>query len=93
MTWIDHARDMLYGALVMGCFVAGLFFLRFWKKSRDRLFALFAAAFWMLAISWIPLAFVAADFESRELIYVVRLAAFLVILYAIIDKNRSPPQA
>ena len=37
--------EFMLGGLVMGCFVAGLFFLRFWRKTHDRLFAIFAIAF------------------------------------------------
>ena len=38
----------LWGASALGCWVIGLFFLRFWRNTRDRLFAFFAAAFWVL---------------------------------------------
>ena len=81
-------KDFLIGATVMACVVAGLFFLRFWRRTRDRLFALFSAAFWLLALNWLALAFTTRD-EVRTALYVVRLVAFLVILAAIIDKNRT----
>ena len=76
------------GALVAGYLTAGLFFLRFWRQSRDRLFACFAAAFWLLALQRAALA--AADLRGEEVawLYVVRLLAFLLILGAVIDKNR-----
>ena len=77
------------GAVAMGCVVAGLFFLRFWRKSHDRLFILFAIAFWLLGINRVALTFVEAD-ETRTYLYMVRLLAFLIILLAIIDKNRAP---
>ena len=80
--------QFLLGATVMGCAVAGLFFLRFWRKTRDRLFALFSLAFWLLAANWLALAFTTRD-EVRTALYVVRLIAFLVILFAIYDKNRA----
>ena len=38
-------NDFLLGMIVMACDAAGLFFLRFWKKTHDRLFAMFAVAF------------------------------------------------
>jgi hypothetical protein len=72
----------------MGCFVAGLFFLRFWRKTRDRLFAIFAAAFWLLGANWLALAFTEVD-EVKTWLYAVRLLAFILILFAIIDKNRA----
>ena len=78
----------MLGGLVMGCFVAGLFFLRFWRKTRDRLFAIFAVAFWLLGVNWLALAFTQQD-EVKTIYYAVRLLAFVLILYAIIDKNRA----
>jgi uncharacterized membrane protein YcjF (UPF0283 family) len=78
----------MLGGLVMGCFVAGLFFLRFWRKTRDRLFAIFALAFWLLGVNWLALAFTQQD-EVKTIYYAVRLLAFVLILYAIIDKNRA----
>jgi hypothetical protein len=47
----------LSGAITMGCATAGLFFLRFWKRTRDRLFIAFALAFWLLAIGQALLTF------------------------------------
>ena len=78
----------MLGALVMGCTVAGLFFLRFWRKTRDRLFAIFAAAFWLLGLNWLLLATIGRD-EINTWLYAIRLLAFVLILLAIIDKNRS----
>ena len=78
------------GAAVMACGVAGLFFLRFWRRTRDRLFAIFAAAFWLLGLNWMLLAFTDPDAETRRVIlYTLRLLAFVLILLAILDKNRS----
>ncbi len=79
--------EFMLGGLVMGCFVAGLFFLRFWRKTRDRLFAIFAVAFSLLGANWLLLAFTEQD-EINTWYYAVRLVAFVLILYAIIDKNR-----
>ncbi len=80
--------QFLLGGLVMGCFVAALFFLRFWRKTRDRLFAIFAVAFSLLGINWLLLAFTQQD-EVNTWYYAVRLLAFVLILFAIIDKNRA----
>ncbi len=78
----------LLGALAMACAVAGAFFLRFWRKTRDRLFLIFALAFWLLGLNWALLAFVQAD-ETRTWLYVLRLVAFCLIIYGIVDKNRQ----
>jgi hypothetical protein len=78
----------LQGAVAMGCGVAGVFFLRFWKHSRDRLFLYFATAFWMLSLSYILLGTAVVTTEWRVSVFVVRLLAFCLILYGIIEKNR-----
>ena len=78
----------LQGCIAMGCTVAGLFFLRFWHQMRDRLFLWFAIAFWILALSYVLLGVVSFATEWRTYVFVVRLLAFCVILYAIFEKNR-----
>jgi hypothetical protein len=82
-------REVLSGAMIMGCLVAALFFLRFWKRTRDRLFAMFAAAFAMMAVNRFILSALAEESEMRMPVYIARLLAFVLILGAIIDKNRS----
>jgi hypothetical protein len=77
----------LSGAVAMGFAAAGLFFLRFWWETRDRLFALFAVAFFVLSTSRVLLSILHDLGEERILLYLIRLAAFLVILAAIVDKN------
>jgi hypothetical protein len=78
----------LWGATSLGCWVIGLFFLRFWRVTGDRLFAFFAIAFWMLCLNWIVLAFLATGDELRHLAYAMRVLAFLVMIAGILDKNR-----
>lgn len=82
-------NQFLWGALAMACFVAGVFFQRYWVLSRDRLFLFFWLAFWVLALHWIGLGLVNPPQETRHYLYVVRFLAFALILAAIIDKNRS----
>jgi hypothetical protein len=69
--------------------VAGLCFLRFWRDTRDRLFVFFAVAFWLLALCWMLLALLSPTEEMRPYIYAIRLAAFGLIIAAIVDKNRE----
>ena len=78
----------IHGAVAMGCAVAAVFFLRFWQHSRDRLFAWFAAAFMVLGVSYTLLGTVAFATEWRVYVFVVRLIAFVIILYGIFQKNR-----
>jgi hypothetical protein len=80
----------LLGVNVMACLVVGLFFLRFWRRTREFLFVIFAAAFWLMAINWALLAMTARGAEeTRTGLYVIRLTAFVLILLGILNKNRS----
>jgi membrane protein CcdC involved in cytochrome C biogenesis len=81
-------EELLIGAIAMATAVAALFFLRFFRDTGDRLFAIFAAAFLLLAITRVGLALSSEHTESQTHWYWVRLAAFVLILIAIIDKNR-----
>ncbi|HEV2643248.1 MAG TPA: DUF5985 family protein [Candidatus Elarobacter sp.] len=78
---------LVSGMLVTGYAVAGTFFLRFWRKSHDRLFALFAGAFWILAMQRLLLTLVAWP-QDAVWLYALRVLAFTLILVAILDKNR-----
>ncbi|MFL5345256.1 MAG: DUF5985 family protein [Hyalangium sp.] len=80
---------MIGGALVVACLACALFFLRFWRSSRDRLFAFFALAFAAMSVNWLALTLLQVDDERRYYVYVLRLVSFLIILYAIWDKNRA----
>jgi hypothetical protein len=80
--------SFFHGAVAMGCFVAGLFFLRFWRDSQDRLFRWFALAFWVLAASYVLLGLITLATEWRVYVFVLRLISFLLILFAIFEKNR-----
>jgi hypothetical protein len=79
----------LSGMLAAGYLVAAAFFFRFWRQTRDRLFAFFSAAFAILAIQRTLLIDEFALFENQTWSYLLRLFAFLLILYAIVDKNRG----
>lgn len=78
----------LYGATAMGCFIAGLFFLRFWRQSRDALFVSFAVAFWVFALNYGMLGLVPLATERRPYVFLLRLAGFITILCGIVQKNR-----
>lgn len=83
------ASAFLLGAVVMACVVAGLFFLRFWRKTRDRLFLMFAISFFLLGINWSALMLASEQNEIRTALYLIRMLAFVLILLAIVDKNRK----
>ncbi|MGH2749599.1 MAG: DUF5985 family protein [Actinomycetota bacterium] len=81
--------NFLSGAIVLLCAVAALFFFRFRRQTHDRLFGLFGGAFSLLALNFALLAFVSRESEFRPYLYLIRLAAFLLIIAAIVDKNRK----
>ncbi len=81
----------LSGVFMMGLAVAGLIFLRSWKETGDRLFLHFGIAFFLLAVERVPLALFHRMKEPGSLIYLLRLAAFLIILRAIFAKNLVGP--
>lgn len=79
--------QFLMGAIGMGLAVASLFFFRYWRESRDRFFAWFALAFLVLTINRVMLVILSAPRETSLVPYLVRLLAFLMIVWAVVDKN------
>ena len=81
--------DFLSGAVTFGFLLAALFFLRFWKRTRDGLFLAFATAFLLLGLGQGLLALANIPVEERSWLYLFRLAAFGLILVAIVRKNKK----
>jgi hypothetical protein len=81
--------DFLSGAAAFGFLVCGLFFLRFWRRTHDALFVSFAAAFGLLGLGQTVLALGNIPNEERGSVYILRLVAFAVIIFAIVRKNRA----
>jgi len=81
--------DFLSGAVALGFAVCAVFFLRFWRRTREELFLAFALAFLLLGIGQTILALANIPTEERGSVYLIRLAAFLLILVAIYRKNRG----
>lgn len=88
MTWTTMLNYFLQGGAAMACALAGLFFARYWRTTRDRFFLFFVAAFWAFALNWLGLAVVQPSVESTHWFYLLRLLAFMLIIAGIIDKNR-----
>ncbi|RKH19070.1 hypothetical protein D7Y13_06920 [Corallococcus praedator] len=84
-------KTLLDGAVMMAYLACALFFLRFHRQSRDRLFAFFALAFALMGLHNLLGTVVGQDLDSenRHYLYVVRLVAYLLILGGIWDKNRA----
>ena len=83
----ETAAVAISSATAMGSAAAGLFFLRYWRDSRDRLFAWFAAAFFLKALNRIGLVAVGEALEVSTLLYLVRMTAFLLIIAGVVEKN------
>lgn len=83
----------LAGAIVTAFLACGLFFVKFWWRSRDVLFLAFAGAFWLLALNAALVALVPEPGEARSWFYLLRIAAFLLIVLAVIRKNTAGDQA
>jgi hypothetical protein len=75
------------GAISLGFLAVSLFFLKFWRRTRDGLFLAFAAAFVLLAVNQAIPALADIPSESLSGVYLLRLAAFLLIIWAILRKN------
>jgi hypothetical protein len=91
MTEMTYAY--LSGMITMGYLVAGLFFLRFRSRTRDPIFAVFACAFWLLALGQALVALGGVVREEQGWLYLIRLAAFSLIIAGIVHKNlRSGPR-
>lgn len=82
----------LSGALTMAFLVASGFFLRFWKKTRDRLFRQFALAFFLFALNQVATLLLDPTTDESNYAYILRVAGFLIILAAIVDKNLLAPR-
>lgn len=81
--------DFLAGAIAMGFAVAALMFLKFWRRTREGLFLAFAGSFLLLSINHAMLSLSQVPLEERSSLYLIRLAAFLLIIGAFWHQNRE----
>jgi hypothetical protein len=82
-------NNFLLGSLTAFAAVISLLFLKFWRESKDRLFGFFAAAFALLAVDWFAHALLVPRHESQHYLFIIRLAAFVLLIAGIISKNRT----
>lgn len=82
-------EGFLLGVIVTASLVASAFFLKFWRQTRDTLFLGFSAAFAIEGVNRLALLFIEHPDEGNPIIYMVRLFSYLLILAAIINKNRA----
>lgn len=83
---------VLAGGIAMASLTIALFFLRFWKSTHDRFFLFFSISFALEAINRLLLLATALQDENQPLFYLIRLAAYVLILIAILEKNRRPSE-
>ena len=81
--------DFLSGVCTGGFLIASLFFFRFWKRTRDRLFVLFGLAFLLFAVNQVAILLSHTQREDLSWIYLFRLLGFLLLLAGILGKNFS----
>jgi len=82
-------EGFLLGVIVTSSVVAGAFFLKFWRTTRDLLFLGFAAAFLIEGLNRLAFLSLDAPNEGAPVVYVIRLFSYLLILAAIVHKNRN----
>ncbi|HEU4430701.1 MAG TPA: DUF5985 family protein [Myxococcota bacterium] len=82
-------NGFLLGVIVTASLTAAAFFFRFWRRTRDILFLGFAASFLIEGLNRLGFLFLAAPNEGAPLLYTVRLFSYLLILAAILNKNRG----
>ena len=81
--------NFLNGSAAMACLVVGLFFVRFWRESGDRLFLCLTSAFWIFAINYAALGVLPLADERRTYAFALRLVGFVAILIGVLLKDRE----
>ena len=85
---LNGAFQFLSGAAMFGAFVAGTFFFRFWRQTRDRLFFIFGVSFWLMALERGVVGYLSQSIEHDYTnVFVLRLLSFVLILIAVAEKN------
>lgn len=81
-------NTILIGAIAMASLVIGLFFLRFWRSTKDRFFLYFALSFFLQGFNRILAELTSMQAEDAPIFYAIRLIAYSLILFAVLGKNR-----
>lgn len=80
-------EGFLLGVIATTSLTAGIFFLKFWRKTHDSFFLAFAASFIIEGLNRAAVVFESKPYEGSTWTYIVRLLSFLLILFAILNKN------
>jgi hypothetical protein len=81
-------EGFLIGVIATSSVTASLFFLRFWRETRDTLFLAFGLAFMIEGLNRASALLLTHPNEGTPAVYLVRCFAFLLILAGIVNKNR-----
>jgi hypothetical protein len=87
---MSATNEFVTGLITMGYLVAGLFFMRFWRRTGDTLFLIFCLAFWLFALNQALVPLSGLPREEASGFYLLRLAGFGLIIAAILAKNMGP---
>ncbi len=79
----------LLGLIATASITVGMFFLRFWRDTRDSFFFWFGASFAIEGLNRSAMLFTDKPSEGSPWTYLIRLLSFLLILIAILRKNYS----
>jgi uncharacterized membrane protein HdeD (DUF308 family) len=80
-------EGFLLGIIATASITAGLFFLKFWRSTRDTFFLAFAASFIVEGLNRSSMLLLDRPSEGNPWIYSIRLLSLLLILAAILKKN------
>jgi hypothetical protein len=86
-------NGFMEGAITIAAFAVAVFFLRYWKATSDRLFAVFAIAFTLFGASSIALFLTAHDPDGEVWVFALRAATFAALIVAVLDKNLTKQPA
>ena len=84
---MSQLASFLSGATAAGFVLASVFFLRFWGRTQDGLFAAFSAAFLLFAANQTMITLGGVPSEYQSWVYLLKLAAFALLILAIISQN------
>lgn len=78
--------EFLQGGTFVASLAVALFFLRFWRLSREPLFAVLSGAFGVFALNRLLLSILESE-DRRLWVYLTRAVVFVLIAAAVIAKN------
>lgn len=84
---MSTANSFLSGVATMGFLIAALFFVRFWRRTREKLFLAFGCSFFLFSLNQTLVAFADLPKEDQSLFYLLRLTGFLILIAAIVAQN------